>query len=247
MQAEVLSILDDLVRDRGMGLIFISHDLRLVARFCDRVLVMYKGRVVEELAAENLLDAKHPYTQGLLNCLPRIGGTASRCRAWTATQVGRTDMALIEIENLSVTFRAKGREVRAVQERQPVGRRSAKASAWSAKAARASPPSCARSAAWPRCRAARSASAASRCPPRAASAFAAAGADGVPGPLRQPAPAPHHRPHPVRTAGHPRPAATPIARVMQALADVGLPASSASATRTSCPAASASASPSPAR
>jgi peptide/nickel transport system ATP-binding protein len=48
VQAEVLSILDNLVRDRGMGLIFISHDLRLVARFCDRVLVMYKGRVVEE-------------------------------------------------------------------------------------------------------------------------------------------------------------------------------------------------------
>lgn len=75
VQAEVLSILDNLVKTRGMGLIFISHDLRLVARFCDRVLVMYKGRVVEELAAKDLLNAKHPYTQGLLNCLPRIGGS----------------------------------------------------------------------------------------------------------------------------------------------------------------------------
>ncbi len=75
VQAEVLSILDNLVRDRGMGLIFISHDLRLVARFCDRVLVMYKGRVVEEVAARDLMQARHPYTQGLLNCLPRIGGT----------------------------------------------------------------------------------------------------------------------------------------------------------------------------
>lgn len=74
VQAEVLSILDALVRDRGMGLIFISHDLRLVARFCDRVLVMYKGRVVEELAAADLMAARHPYTRGLLNCLPRIGG-----------------------------------------------------------------------------------------------------------------------------------------------------------------------------
>ncbi|MCF1707905.1 ABC transporter ATP-binding protein [Tabrizicola sp. J26] len=74
VQAEVLAILDRLVRDRGMGLIFISHDLRLVARFCDRVLVMYKGRVVEELQASNLLAAQHPYTRGLLNCLPRIGG-----------------------------------------------------------------------------------------------------------------------------------------------------------------------------
>ena len=75
VQAEVLSILDNLVKTRGMGLIFISHDLRLVARFCDRVLVMYKGRVVEELAAKDLMYAKHPYTQGLLNCLPRIGGS----------------------------------------------------------------------------------------------------------------------------------------------------------------------------
>ena len=74
VQAEVLSILDALVRDRGMGLIFISHDLRLVGRFCDRVLVMYKGRVVEELEAKHLTEAQHPYTRGLLNCLPRIGG-----------------------------------------------------------------------------------------------------------------------------------------------------------------------------
>lgn len=74
VQAEVLSILDNLVRTRGMGLIFISHDLRLVSRFCDRVLVMFKGKVVEELPARDLMKAQHPYTQGLLNCLPRIGG-----------------------------------------------------------------------------------------------------------------------------------------------------------------------------
>ena len=74
VQAAVLSILDNLVKTRGMGLIFISHDLRLVARFCDRVLVMFKGKVVEEIAARDLLKARHPYTQGLLNCLPRIGG-----------------------------------------------------------------------------------------------------------------------------------------------------------------------------
>ena len=74
VQAEVLKILDRLVKDRGMGLIFISHDLRLVAQFCDRVLVMYKGRIVEEVEARHLMQARHPYTQGLLNCLPRIGG-----------------------------------------------------------------------------------------------------------------------------------------------------------------------------
>ncbi len=74
VQAEVLGILDRLVRDRGLGLLFISHDLQLVSRFCDRVLVMYRGKVMEELAAGNLNAARHPYTRGLLNCLPKIGG-----------------------------------------------------------------------------------------------------------------------------------------------------------------------------
>lgn len=72
VQLEVLGILNRLVSTRGMGLIFISHDLRLVSSFCDRVLVMYAGRIVEELAAGQLAQAKHPYTQGLLNCMPRI-------------------------------------------------------------------------------------------------------------------------------------------------------------------------------
>lgn len=72
VQLEVLGILDKLVSERGMGLIFISHDLRLVSSFCDRVLVMYAGRVVEELPASRLSEAQHPYTRGLLNCLPQI-------------------------------------------------------------------------------------------------------------------------------------------------------------------------------
>ncbi|MCM2400668.1 ABC transporter ATP-binding protein [Rhizobium sp. S153] len=74
VQLEVLAILDKLVVERGMGLVFISHDLRLVSSFCDRVLVMYAGKVVEELAASRLSEAQHPYTRGLLNCLPKIEG-----------------------------------------------------------------------------------------------------------------------------------------------------------------------------
>ncbi|PRD41072.1 peptide ABC transporter ATP-binding protein [Phyllobacterium phragmitis] len=73
VQLEVLGILDNLVAERGMGLIFISHDLRLVSSFCDRVIVMYAGRIVEEIAASDLANAKHPYTQGLLDCMPKIG------------------------------------------------------------------------------------------------------------------------------------------------------------------------------
>ncbi len=74
VQLEVLAILDKLVATRGMGLIFISHDLRLVSSFCDRVLVMYAGRIVEELSAGRLEDATHPYTRGLIDCMPKIGG-----------------------------------------------------------------------------------------------------------------------------------------------------------------------------
>jgi peptide/nickel transport system ATP-binding protein len=71
VQMQVLAIVDDLVSQRGMGLIFISHDLNLVASFCDRVLVMYGGRIVEECRAAELTAARHPYTQGLLAALPR--------------------------------------------------------------------------------------------------------------------------------------------------------------------------------
>ncbi|MGX9988221.1 ABC transporter ATP-binding protein [Rhizobium sp. Z1P35] len=73
VQLDVLRIMDKLVSERGMGLIFVSHDLRLVSSFCDRVIVMYAGKIVEELAAADLKHARHPYTQGLLNCMPEIG------------------------------------------------------------------------------------------------------------------------------------------------------------------------------
>jgi peptide/nickel transport system ATP-binding protein len=73
VQLQVLAILDKLVVGRGMGLVFISHDLRLVSTFCDRILVMYAGKIVEEVSSGALADAKHPYTRGLLNCLPRLG------------------------------------------------------------------------------------------------------------------------------------------------------------------------------
>lgn len=73
VQLDVLGILDRLVSERGMGLIFISHDLRLVSSFCDRVIVMYAGKIVEQLAASELTRAEHPYTRGLLDCMPKIG------------------------------------------------------------------------------------------------------------------------------------------------------------------------------
>ena len=72
VQAEILRLLDDLVSRRGMALILISHDLPLVSHFCDRVAVMYAGRIVEQLGAGELARARHPYTTGLLECLPAL-------------------------------------------------------------------------------------------------------------------------------------------------------------------------------
>ncbi|NTF45447.1 peptide ABC transporter ATP-binding protein [Rhizobium sp. AC27/96] len=72
VQAEILRLIEELVSERSMGLMLISHDLPLVSHFCDRVAVMYSGRVVEELKASELLSAAHPYTRGLLNCIPSL-------------------------------------------------------------------------------------------------------------------------------------------------------------------------------
>ncbi|EKF20003.1 ABC transporter ATP-binding protein [Nitratireductor pacificus] len=72
VQAQVLDIIDDLVTGKGMGLILISHDLNLVARYCDRILVMNSGEIVESCKAGDLHNATHPYTRGLIAAMPRM-------------------------------------------------------------------------------------------------------------------------------------------------------------------------------
>lgn len=72
VQNDVLGILDRLVAERGMGLLFISHNLTAVTSLCDRVLVMYAGRVVEDCAARDLGNARHPYTRALLAAAPSL-------------------------------------------------------------------------------------------------------------------------------------------------------------------------------
>lgn len=69
---QVLSVLDELVARHHTSLLFISHDLPLVMSFCDRVAVMYAGRVVETCAARDLAHATHPYTRGLLAATPPL-------------------------------------------------------------------------------------------------------------------------------------------------------------------------------
>ncbi len=86
VQAQVLDIIDELVRNKGMGLILISHDLNLVSRYCDRILVMNAGRVVEECAAGQLENARHPYTRGLLAAMPVINETRDELPVLDRTQ-----------------------------------------------------------------------------------------------------------------------------------------------------------------
>jgi peptide/nickel transport system ATP-binding protein len=71
VRAGILSILDEL-RDRGLAVLMITHDLSTAARFADRICVMYLGRIVEEGPARELIERpRHPYTQALLSVVPR--------------------------------------------------------------------------------------------------------------------------------------------------------------------------------
>jgi oligopeptide transport system ATP-binding protein len=97
IQAQVLDLMADLARETGTAIILVTHDLGVVARLCDRVVVLYGGRVMEEAPAETLFDSPaHPYTRGLLAAMPRLetaltprlgtipgtprsGGTAAGC------------------------------------------------------------------------------------------------------------------------------------------------------------------------
>lgn len=73
IQMQILALLDQLVGERGMGLIFISHDIQLVASFCDRVLVMHHGQIVDSCRAADLYRSEHPYTRRLLAATPHLG------------------------------------------------------------------------------------------------------------------------------------------------------------------------------
>ena len=73
IQAQVLDLMKDLVDEFDMGIIFITHDLGVVAQTADKVSVMYLGKLIEEGPVREVIrDAKHPYTRGLLSALPRL-------------------------------------------------------------------------------------------------------------------------------------------------------------------------------
>ncbi|WP_051130877.1 ABC transporter ATP-binding protein [Nesterenkonia alba] len=82
-QAQVMELLDSLVERLGIAVVLVTHDIGVVAEFCDRVLVMYSGRVVEQVRVEDIFDrAAHPYTAALLDSLPSRAAEAHGELKW---------------------------------------------------------------------------------------------------------------------------------------------------------------------
>jgi peptide/nickel transport system ATP-binding protein len=79
IQAQILELMMQLQKDYGMGILYVTHDLGTVAKICDRVIVMYLGRIVETAPVRELFhDPMHPYTRGLLGSVHKLGGKEDR-------------------------------------------------------------------------------------------------------------------------------------------------------------------------
>jgi len=79
IQAQIMDLMRRINRERGTGIILVTHNLALAAEFCDSIAVMYAGRIVEHGPIDQVVkNPQHPYTQGLLNCLPRINRRAAK-------------------------------------------------------------------------------------------------------------------------------------------------------------------------
>jgi len=129
IQAQVLQLMNDLQKDLGMGILFITHDLGVVAEMCDEIVVMYLGKAVEKGTAKDIFKApKHPYTKGLLRSVPVLGdrskeklesieGTVpipinlpDRCGFYDRCEFaikGTCDMKPVEITTLSETHQVR--------------------------------------------------------------------------------------------------------------------------------------------
>ncbi|HSR35415.1 MAG TPA: ABC transporter ATP-binding protein [Anaerolineae bacterium] len=74
IQAQIMALLDKINREHGTAIVLVTHNLGLVAEFCENIIVMYAGQMMERGTTDQVIgDPRHPYTQGLLRCLPRIG------------------------------------------------------------------------------------------------------------------------------------------------------------------------------
>jgi len=105
VQAQVLELMDELKRETGTGIILITHNMGVVARMCDRVIVMRHGEIVEQGSADDIFYApRHDYTKMLLAAVPRIDQPDPAGRACLAPAPGLTTQPLLEVSDLKVSF-----------------------------------------------------------------------------------------------------------------------------------------------
>lgn len=122
VQKSILNLIKDLQRKKNMSVIFVSHDLGVITEICDRVVVMYKGKIVEKIETKHLFEkAKHPYTIGLMACKPPINSRPLRLPIiseflenkdfnfekktnLTQREIYNTDKILVDVKNLSTYF-----------------------------------------------------------------------------------------------------------------------------------------------
>ncbi|WP_353471719.1 ABC transporter ATP-binding protein [Salipiger sp. H15] len=119
IQAEILALMDRLKRETGTSVMFITHDMAVVAQMADRVVVMFRGRKVEEGTVEDIFERpQHPYTQALLAAVPKLGEMRGKPLPEPMRLLGReqdeimpipgTDTPLLQVEGLTTRFPVKG-------------------------------------------------------------------------------------------------------------------------------------------
>ncbi len=119
IQAEILALMDRLKRETGTAVMFITHDMAVVAQMADRVVVMFRGNKVEEGRVEEIFEnPQHPYTKALLAAVPKLGEMTGKDLPAPMRLVGRTDQnldpikgsdeVLLKVQNLVTRFPVKG-------------------------------------------------------------------------------------------------------------------------------------------
>jgi ABC-type glutathione transport system ATPase component len=130
IQAEILALIDRLKRENNMAVLFITHDMAVVAQMADRVVVMYRGKIVEEGTVEEIFESpREDYTRALLAAVPKLGAMRGRTAPEPMPIMGATTMAalpaansapeaerkrktLLEVKNLTTRFPVKGGPLR---------------------------------------------------------------------------------------------------------------------------------------
>ncbi len=119
IQAEILALMDRLKRETGTAVMFITHDMAVVAQMADRVVVMFRGNKVEEGPVEQIFESpRHPYTKALLAAVPKLGEMRGKAHPEPMKLLGKpqaeirpipgTDEVLLSVKNLTTRFPVKG-------------------------------------------------------------------------------------------------------------------------------------------